>query len=157
VTQTNRSATLKSVIATKSTTQALQLPVILPWMPGPCQPVTGPFVVSVTEYRAHHRRDLPGVALKGLRMRLGWYAMPRALGLWLWSLPATMRWGSISVWDTEDSLERFINLPHHTDIMHRYGTQGTVRSDQWSMQRFEPDVVLQRARDWICERALCAR
>jgi hypothetical protein len=68
-----------------------------------------------------------------------------------------MRWGSISVWDTEDSLERFINLPHHTDIMHRYGTQGTVRSDQWSMQRFEPDVVLQRARDWICERALCAR
>ncbi|WP_375487499.1 hypothetical protein [uncultured Mycobacterium sp.] len=126
-------------------------------MPGPCQPVTRPIVVSVTEYRAHHRLDLPGVALKGLRMRLGWYAMPGALGLWLWSLPAAMRGGSISVWDNEDSLERFINLPHHIDIMDRYRTRGTVRSDHWSMVRFQPDIILQRALDWICEESTCAQ
>ncbi|MBV8346144.1 MAG: hypothetical protein JOZ49_00995 [Mycolicibacterium sp.] len=147
---------LDSVIPTKSTAETFSASVILPWMPGPCPPATEPVVVSVTEFRAHHRRDLPGVGLKGLRMRLGWYAMPGALGLWLWSLPASMRGGAISVWDNEDSLERFINLPHHTDIMHRYRTRGTVRSDQWLMERFEPDVILQRARDWICGRSTCA-
>jgi hypothetical protein len=147
---------LESVIPTKSTAETFSGPVILPWMPGPCPPVMAPIVVSVTEFRAQHRRDLPGVAVKGLRMRLGWYAMPGALGLWLWSLPAARRGGSISVWDNEDSLERFINLPHHTDIMRRYRTRGTVRSDQWSMERFEPDVILQRARNWICGRSTCA-
>jgi hypothetical protein len=148
---------LESVITTTSTAQALSVPAIPPWMPGPCQPVTRPVVVSVTEYRADHRRGLSGATLKGLRMRPAWDAMPGALGLWLWSLPAGMRGRSISVWDNEDSLERFINLPHHMGIMHRYHTRGTVCSDQWSMQRFEPDVVLQRARDWICERSTCAQ
>ena len=45
-------------------------------------------MVSVTEFLAYRRRELPGVALKGLNMRMGWYAMPGAVGLWLWSLPA---------------------------------------------------------------------
>jgi hypothetical protein len=157
VTQTNISGQAGNVIPTKDTTRGLPDPLILRWMPGPCELVTGPVVISVTEYRAHHRRDLPGVALKGLRMRLGWYAMPGALGLWLWSLPAAMRSGSISVWDNEDSVERFINLPHHTDIMQCYRSRGTVRSAQWSVQRFEPDVVLQQAREWICGRSTCAR
>jgi hypothetical protein len=114
-------------------------------------------VVSVTEFHAQHRLDLPTVAVKGLRMRLGWYAMTGALGLWLWSLPMAMRSGSVSVWDNDDSLERFINLPHHVGIMNRYSSRGTVRSDKWSMERFEPDVVLERAREWIGRPTICAR
>lgn len=129
---------------------------ILPWMPGPCATSTKPIMVSVTEFRAQHRRDLPAVAGKGLRMRLGWYAMPGALGLWLWSLPIGLRGGSISVWDNDDSLEQFINLPHHVAIMNRYRDRGTVRSDKWSMERFEPDAVLDRARAWIARPSICA-
>lgn len=122
-------------------------------MPGPVNPLDQPVVVSVTEFSADHRRDLPGVLLKGLRMRLGWYAMPGAVGLWLWSLPAKAIGGSISVWQTEDDLERFIGLPHHVDIMQRYGSRGTVRSTKWSADTFEPHTVIERARSWITGRS----
>lgn len=122
-------------------------------MPGPVNPLDRPVVVSVTEFSADHRRDLPGVLLKGLRMRLGWYAMPGAVGLWLWSLPAKAIGGSISVWQSEDDLERFIGLPHHVDIMQRYGSRGTVRSTKWSADTFEPHAVIERARNWITGRS----
>jgi hypothetical protein len=145
------------VIAPDNSAEIFSAPLILPWMPGPCVTTTEPIIVSVTEFRVQHRRDLPTVAVKGLRMRLGWYAMSGALGLWLWSLPMAMRAGSISVWDNDDSLERFINLPHHVGIMNRYRSRGTVRSDKWSMERFEPDAVLDRAREWIGRPTICAR
>jgi hypothetical protein len=86
-----------------------------------------------------------------IAMREGWYAMPGAVGLWLWSLPAASRGGSISVWASEDDLEQFITLPHHVDIMARYGTRGTVRSTMWHADEFEPNVTIDRARTWITE------
>ncbi|MCV7358115.1 hypothetical protein [Mycolicibacterium fluoranthenivorans] len=134
----------------------LATPVIVPWMPGPGASTTGPVVVSVTEIRAAHRRDVPGVAARGCRMRMGWYGMSGAVGLWLWSLPAALRGGSISVWEDEQSLQRFIDLPRHVDIMNSYRMRGTVRADRWSAERFEPGAVLERARDWIVEVVPCA-
>jgi hypothetical protein len=139
------------MLRTKTATAALTVPLLTPWMPGPHEPGDGPVVVSVTEFAAHHLRALPGVALNGLRMREGWYAMPGAVGLWLWSLPAAARGGSISVWASEDDLQRFITLPHHVDIMARYGTRGAVRSTMWHAGEFEPHVAIDRARIWITE------
>jgi hypothetical protein len=118
-------------------------------MPGPVDPHGRPVVVSVTEYRADHRRDLPAVVLKGLRMRMGWYAMPGAIGLWLWSLPTHAVGGSISVWANEADLARFVGLPHHVNIMRRYGDRGTVRSTTWHTDRFEPETIIDRAGSWI--------
>jgi hypothetical protein len=143
------------VTSLNNSAEAFSAPMILPWMPGPCMTSTEPIMVSVTEFRVKRRRDLPTVVGKGLRMRLGWYAMPGALGLWLWSLPVNLRGGSISVWDNDESLEQFINLPHHVGIMNRYRDRGTVRSDKWSMERFEPDAVLDRAREWIARPSVC--
>lgn len=136
-----------------ATDGVLTVPVLTPWMPGPVDPLDKPVVVSVTEFSADHRRDLPGVLLKGLRMRLGWYAMPGAVGLWLWSLPAKAIGGSISVWKNEADLERFVGLPHHVDIMRRYGSRGTVRSTKWRADKFEPHVVIEHARNWITGRS----
>lgn len=127
----------------------LRTPLLTPWMPGPVDPRGAPVVVSVTEFLAYRRRELPGVALKGLNMRMGWYAMPGAVGLWLWSLPAGSRGGSISVWANEDDLERFIALPRHVEIMRRYGSRGTVRSTMWKAETFEPHSVIDRACGWI--------
>jgi len=138
---------------TNPTAAALAIPLLTPWMPGPVNPLDRPVVVSVTEFVADHRRDLPGVVLKGLRMRMGWYAMPGAVGLWLWSLPMRAIGGSISVWANEDDLQRFIGLPHHVDIMQRYGTRGTVRSTKWHADEFEPNFVVERARIWITGRS----
>lgn len=129
------------------------VPLLVPWMPGPVNPLDRPVVVSVTEFVADHRRDLPGVVLKGLRMRLGWYAMPGAVGLWLWSLPARAIGGSISVWASEGDLERFVGLPHHVNIMQRYGSKGTVRSTKWRADKFEPDLIVECARSWITGRS----
>jgi hypothetical protein len=139
------------MILKKTASAASAVPLLTPWMPGPHASVGAPVVVSVTEFLAHHRRELPGVALKGLRMRTGWYAMPGAVGLWLWALPATARGGSISVWASEADLDRFVNLPHHVGIMQRYGTRGTVRSAMWQADKFDPHVIIERARTWIAE------
>jgi hypothetical protein len=127
---------------------ATAAPLLTPWMPGPVHPGDAPVVVSVTEFSAHHRRALPGVAANGLRMRMGWYAMTGAVGMWLWMLPTAGCGGSISVWASEGDLERFINLPHHVDIMRRYGDRGTVRSTTWTDQ-FDRAAILDRARNWI--------
>jgi hypothetical protein len=125
---------------------------LTPWIPGPFNPGERPVVVSVTEFHAHRRSDLPGVWLRGLRMRLGWYAMPGAVGLWLWSLPTTTRGGSISVWASEADLEGFVSLPHHVAIMRRYGDRGTVRSTTWKADTFEQRAIIKQARAWIDER-----
>ncbi|WP_353360841.1 hypothetical protein [Mycobacterium sp.] len=130
-------------------TAAVAAPLLMPWMPGPVDPGDAPVVVSVTEFAAHHRRELPGVAVKGVRMRMGWYAMAGAVGMWLWMMPAARCGGSISVWETEEDLERFITLPHHVDIMRRYGDRGTVRSTTWAVDRFDRAAILDRARTWI--------
>jgi hypothetical protein len=132
-----------------SATATVTVPVLTPWMPGPVDPCDGPVVVSVTEFSAHHRRELPGVAVNGLRMRMGWYAMSGAVGMWLWMRPAAGCGGSISVWATEDDLERFVTLPHHVNIMRRYGDRGTVRSTTWAADRCDRGVILDRARSWI--------
>ncbi|MDT7751268.1 MAG: hypothetical protein QOD96_4930, partial [Pseudonocardiales bacterium] len=57
-------------------------PVLTPWASGPATAATSSVVVSVTDFASHRRRDLAGVALVGLRLRMGWYAMPGAVGLW---------------------------------------------------------------------------
>jgi hypothetical protein len=121
-------------------------PLMTPWTPGPV-------VVSVTEFSAHHRRELPGVAVNGLRMRMGWYAMPGAVGMWLWMLPVAGRGGSISVWGSEEDLERFVTLPHHIEIMRRFGDSGTVRSTMWTADRFDRAATLEKARVWIAGRS----
>lgn len=135
----------------KSTTTAGAAPLLTPWMPGPVDPGDAPVVVSVTEFSAHHRRVLPGVAANGLRMRMGWYAMPGAVGMWLWMLPIVGRGGSVSVWASDEDLERFVGLPHHVDIMRRYGDRGTVRSTTWTAERFDRSVILDRAQNWIAD------
>ena len=128
---------------------AVAAPFLTRWMPGPVNPADAPVVVSVTEYSAHHRRVLPGLAANGLRMRMGWYAMPGAVGMWLWMRPAAGCSGSVSVWASEDDLERFVSLPHHVDIMRRYGDRGTVRSTTWTAEGFDRSAILDRALRWI--------
>lgn len=82
-------------------------------------------------------------------MRKGWYAMPGAVGMWLWMMLAGGRGGSISVWSSEEDLDRFVSLPLHVDIMKRYGDRGTVRSTMWTADRFDSAAILDRARIWI--------
>jgi hypothetical protein len=127
-------------------------PLLSRWVPGPAIGADSA-VVSVTDFTAHRIRDLPGIALTGLRLRMGWYAMPGAVGLWLWSVPMQARSGSVSVWTSEDDLRRFVGLPLHVDVMRRNRDRGTLRSTTWTADEFVRADVLRRAREWIADPA----
>ena len=105
--------------------------------------------MSVTDFRPDHLRDAPRVAIAGLRLRMGWYAMRGAVGMLLWSLPLARRSGSISVWTSEDALRGFVGLPAHVAIMRRYRKRGTLRATTWTVADFDHGDVLRRAREWI--------
>ena len=145
------------MITTESHRDTFIGPVLTPWIPGPehRNHIDAPVTVSVTEFHAGRHRVMPAVTAQGLRMGMGWYAMPGAVGLRLWSLAGTRRGGSISVWRSDDDLERFINLPHHVDIMRRYGNRGTVRSAKWTMEKFDPAALEEQARRWIRTGSTC--
>lgn len=126
-------------------------PFVIPWTPGPVRAVTGPVVVSVTSLTSDRHWDLAGIAVTGMRLRLGWYAMPGAVGLWLWTLPAAARTGSISIWSSAEDLRRFVGLPLHVDVMRRYRARGTVRATTWTEDALDRPEILERARRWIAD------
>jgi heme-degrading monooxygenase HmoA len=119
------------------------------WLPGREGPAagshTGPVTVSLTDFKAHRARELPGIYLAGLRLSEGWYAMPGAIGLWLWAQPLNRRNGSLTIWESTEDLRRFVALPAHVAIMRRYRDRGTITSDTWEMERFDSALVKEAA------------
>lgn len=116
----------------------------LPWREGPAARHDGPVVVSLTDFTATRVRDLPGIYLAGLRLREGWYALPGAVGLWLWGRPLERRGGSLTVWASKEDLRRFVSLPAHVAIMRRYRERGTIRAYTWETDRFTVSPI----REW---------
>jgi hypothetical protein len=109
----------------------------LPWRPGPAGEADGTVVVSLTDFKPTACAIFPGIYWSGLRLREGWYAMPGAIGLWLWGRPLDRgRGGSISVWRSEADLRRFVGLPAHLAIMRRYRSLGALKSATWQMNSF---------------------
>jgi len=119
------------------------------WTAGPEAAADRGVVVSVTEFSPHRRRDVPLVTSAGLRLRLGWFAMPGAVALRLWSDPLTAHSGSISVWTSEADLQRFIRLPAHIAVMQRFRDRCTVRGTTWRAPAFDPSSAVAKARGWL--------
>ncbi len=124
----------------------------VPWMPGPAEPAPdAPVVVSVTDYVPRSVRDYPGVVLRGLGLRQGWFALDGAIGLLLHSRPLSRRSGSLSFWTSEEALERYVALPRHVRIMRRYAELGQLRAKRWTQARFDLDGARRDARTWLDE------
>ncbi len=128
------------------------------WAPGPAEAAADGdgVIVSVTDFAAVRRRDTPAIARTGIRLRQGWYAMPGAVGLWLWSLPLQRRSGSVSVWTSEENLRRFVTLPAHLAVMRRFKTMGRLRSATWQAEQFVAADTNRRARRWIADTSFSA-
>ena len=121
-------------------------PVWLPWVAGPQEATAGPVLVSLTEFRAHAWRHLPGMAWIALGLRAGWYGLPGAVGLSLWADVSRRCVGSLSVWTDEAELRRWIGLPRHVQVMRQYRPRGTARSGQWSCETFDRLAILAEAK-----------
>jgi hypothetical protein len=103
-------------------------------------------LVSVTDFRAASRRDLPGIYRAGLRLRQEWPRLPGAVGMWLWTAPGQRRCGSVSVWQDEQAMYGFVALPDHVRIMRCYRDRGEIGSALWTEDRADQAAIWTRAR-----------
>ncbi|MFC7529767.1 hypothetical protein [Actinoplanes sp. GCM10030250] len=118
------------------------------WIPGPA--VTGgPVLISVTDFRADRRRDLPRIYQAGLQLRRDWPLLEGAVGMWLWTAPGQGRCGSVSVWSGETAMYQFVARPDHVRIMRRYRDRGNVRATTWTDPQPDRDAIWSRARLYL--------
>jgi len=118
-----------------------------PLHPGPVPWTNGHVTVSLTEFTAHRMRDLPGIAREGIALSRGWWAMPGAIGVVLYVDVLSKIGGSLSIWESEVDLRRFVALPRHTAIMRRYRDRVDVRATTWTAENFSvTEGMKQRAK-----------
>lgn len=123
--------------------------VLAPWKPGPRQDISGPVFVAVTDFLAVTEVDVRRIYELGLELGRTWPVMQGAVGLWLWGRPSELRGGSITVWETEADMRRFVRWPVHTDIVRAWAGRVGVSTDSWHADHFDPDQVLDQARTTI--------
>jgi hypothetical protein len=119
------------------------------WTPGPAEGAAGAVLISVTDFRASHVRDLPGIYQAGLALRRGWPQLTGAVGMWLWSEPLARRCGSVSIWEDEEALHRFVAWPDHVAIMRRYRGRGQLSSTAWTANRPDPAAAWANVRSYL--------
>ena len=88
--------------------------------------------VSVTDFRIHHPRHVPGAWRTALGLRRSWPRLDGAIGLWLWSQPLKLRSGSVSIWQSEADLMHFLRSPVHHAIVGEYRNRMTGTSTGWT-------------------------
>ena len=114
-----------------------------PWKRGPARRTERDVVVSLTEFRVHRFRDLAGVARNGLRFRRGWRRIEGSIALALWVKPLTRTVGSLSIWQSEADLRRFLRSPDHVDVVRQFRPRMTGDTAIWRTDR----IVLSNAWD----------
>ncbi|MEU9497581.1 hypothetical protein [Streptomyces sp. NPDC048196] len=116
------------------------------WISGRDHGQGGPVLISVTDFRLDHVRDLPRVYRAARRLAVGWPTLEGAHGMWLWARPVARRCGAVAVWRDEAALHRFIAWPPHVEIMRAYRGRGSLTSTTWPSDTFDPTETWDRAR-----------
>ncbi|MGW4243771.1 hypothetical protein [Nocardia sp. NPDC004722] len=122
---------------------------LLPWRPGPHSAPTGPVFVSVTDFLARSQEEWVEIYQAGDELAQAWPIMQGAVGLWLWGRPGELRGGSVSVWQAESDMRRFVRWPKHTAIVRAWRTRVGIGVDSWQAESFDADEILTRAGDTI--------
>jgi hypothetical protein len=115
------------------------------WKAGGLQPGSGPVHVSMNDYLVRRWRDIPKVALEGLRLRRRWPQTEGALGLWVASFRLGRRQVSVSIWRSADDLRGFVRSQEHTRIMRAFADVGVLYTNAWTAERFDADQIWQQA------------
>jgi hypothetical protein len=82
-------------------------------------------------------RDMPGAGLAALRLRRAFPSTTGAIGLSLAVQPLARRSWSISAWETEEHLRRFLGSPAHIAIVRQYRATVRVSSTISTVERFQ--------------------
>ncbi|MFJ4655515.1 hypothetical protein ACIP5Y_29910 [Nocardia sp. NPDC088792] len=123
--------------------------VLMPWQPGPRHDLAGPVFLSVTDFLAASKEEVRRIYETGMELGKTWPVMQGAVGLWLWGRPVERRGGSITVWESERDMRRFVRWPVHGAIVREWRGKVRLGTDSWQADRFEPARVLERARDTL--------
>jgi hypothetical protein len=119
------------------------------WVPGPSDGTPAPVVVSFTDFHSGSEEEWQQIAALGMKLAESWPIMRGAVGLWLWGKHGELRGGSLSVWDSQADLRRFIRWPVHVAIMKNWRGRIGVRSASWDDERFVPSRAWLRAEAYI--------
>lgn len=106
------------------------------WRRGASAPSAGPFLVSYTEFTPQKMRDVPAIYFAAMRLRRACAELDGAVGLTIYWQLFRRRGGSVSVWESEEALRRFVSLPFHLEIMRRYRSRGSLRAISWEAETF---------------------
>jgi hypothetical protein len=115
------------------------------WKAGAAAPEGGEILIAATEARFGRYRDLPGAAVAALRLRRSWPRLQGAIALSLAAQPLNRTTRSISVWQSEEHLLRFLRSPAHLAIVRRYRGRLSIRSATWSSASFDRSNVREEA------------
>ncbi|WP_067816429.1 hypothetical protein [Actinomadura kijaniata] len=126
------------------------------WIPGPAADTEGPVLVSVTEFTGDAFRDVPAIYRAGLELSRAWPRLDGAVGTWLWARPLGRASGSVSVWEDEAALRRFVSWAPHVAIVRRFRDRGRVRATTWHADRFAGDEAWREAVRFLEDRTASA-
>lgn len=113
------------------------------WRSGPAAQDEGPFMISVTQYIPKRIADLPDIwrASESLGDQLA--KIDGAVGIMTYMQPGRRHIGSISIWADDKGLAKFMSLPYHVEIMHKYRPRGLpIRSAKWWSDEFRIGTAL---------------
>lgn len=122
------------------------------WKTGEEPLADGPVHVSMNDYLVHGIRDIPGVAIAGLRFRHAWPETEGALGLWFASTITARRQISVSIWRAPDDLKRFVHSPLHRQVMRDFRDAGDLHTNAWTAERFDRALIWRQAEDRLMGR-----
>jgi heme-degrading monooxygenase HmoA len=101
----------------------------------------------MNDYLITRARDVPRVAMNGLRFRRAWPRTPGALGLWVASTGDGRRQVSVSVWRTPEDLKRFVRTPNHLRVMRDFRHAGHLYTNAWTAPRLDRALIWRQAYD----------
>jgi hypothetical protein len=107
------------------------------WKRGPAAESAAPFLISYTEFTPHTMRDVPAIYFAAERLRSACAELEGAVGVTIYWQLFRRRLGSVSVWQSEAALRRFVSLPFHVEIMRRYRSRGSLRAVDWQAESFD--------------------
>jgi hypothetical protein len=114
--------------------------------------VDGPVHVSMNDYLIHRWRDVPRVAVAGMRLRRRWPATQGTVGLWYASFSAGRRQVSVSIWRDPADLRRFVHSPEHRAVVRDFRDAGVLYTTAWTAECPNPDSIWAQARERLAGR-----